>query len=91
MAEQILVTASALASAQATLKKATENAQQCAQDAQNTINQLQGAWKGAAANSYIDLLTQITPKMQEAANVYQDIATKLKSFVVTIQGVDESF
>ena len=91
MADRIVVNAIALEAAQSTLKKATENAQQCAKDAQETISQLQGEWEGAAASSYIDLLSQITPKMEEAATVYQEIATKLKSFSDTMTEVDQGF
>ena len=89
MADQILVTASALESAQETLKTATGNAQQCALDAKNTISQLEGAWKGVAAAEYFELLSQIAPQMNEAAKVYDDIAKGLKAYVAKMEAADK--
>ena len=91
MADQVLVTMSALEGAQKTLNGATTNAQQCAQDAKNTMAQLQGAWKGAAADSYMRLLEEVAPKMEQAAQVYQDIAKKLQVFANNIDTVDQGF
>lgn len=86
---RIVMDAGALQSAQTTLKKATETAQQCAQDAQSTINQLNGNWEGVAASSYIDLLSEITPKMNEAVQVYNDISTALKNYVAKMSEADK--
>ena len=89
MADQILVTASTLESVQSTLTTAAGNAEQCVQDAQNTISQLQGAWKGKGCDSYVELLTNLSPKMKEAVQVYNEIATNLKAYVARMEGADK--
>lgn len=88
MAQNVVVTQMTIQEIQKTLTTSAENALQCADDAQKTLALLESAWKGAAADQYVELLNEITPQMKKLVDTYEEIAKKLGTFLSNINVAD---